>query len=156
MGKRFTLLYVDDEESNLDIFRNTFRREYNILTANSGYNALDLLQTEHVDLILTDQKMPEMDGVDFLKLTLDKYPNLNRILITGYTDFTALKNAVNEAKIFQFIQKPWTEENLKNVIENALEIYKLRHENETLTIELQKKNDQLEKINKELVDFEYG
>jgi signal transduction histidine kinase len=154
MTRKFTILYVDDEESNLNIFRNTFRREYNVLTAHSGAIALDILNNELVDLILTDQRMPDMDGVSFLKHTLLKYPDLNRILITGFTDFDALKNAVNEAQIFQYIQKPWTEEHLKTVIDSALEIYRLRFENKELTKELLDKNSLLEIANKELIDFE--
>lgn len=154
MTRKFTILYVDDEESNLNTFRNTFRREYNVLTAQSGIIALDILNNELVDLILTDQRMPDMDGVSFLKNTLLKHPDLHRILITGYTDFDALKNAVNEAQIFQYIQKPWTEDHLKAVIESALEIHRLRHENDELTQELKIKNIQLEKANKELIDFE--
>ena len=101
MENKFTILYVDDEESNLNIFKNTFRRDYNILVALSATDGLEILKKEHVDLILTDQRMPEMDGVEFLKQALSIYPDLNRILITAYSDFDALRNAINEAQIFQ-------------------------------------------------------
>jgi signal transduction histidine kinase len=153
-NNKFTILYVDDEESNLNIFRNTFRRDYNVLTAISATEGLKILKESKVDLILTDQRMPEMDGVSFLKQTIDQFPELNRILITGYTDFDALKLAINDAKIFQYIQKPWREEQLRNVIDQALEIYVLRQENEKLNLELVEKNEQLEKINKDLLEFD--
>ncbi|HON18507.1 MAG TPA: hybrid sensor histidine kinase/response regulator [Salinivirgaceae bacterium] len=153
-NRKFTILYVDDEESNLHIFKNTFRRDYYILTAKSAKEGLEMLQSNNVDLILTDQRMPEMDGVTFLKETIERYPKLNRILITGYTDFNALANAVNDAKIFQYIQKPWAESQLRKVIEKALEIYQLREENETLTAELISKNQQLEKLNQELLELD--
>jgi DNA-binding NtrC family response regulator len=78
-----------------------------------------------------------MDGVSFLKQTINSFPELNRILITGYTDFDALRTAVNEAKIFQYIQKPWKEDQLKNIIDKALELYQLRRENQSLTDQLQ-------------------
>jgi len=153
-NRKFTILYVDDEESNLNIFRNTFRREYNVLTASSGKDGLDLLQQSNVDLILTDQRMPDMDGVSFLKQTINQFPELNRILITGYTDFDALKTAINDAKIFQYIQKPWREEQLRNIIDKALEVYTLRQENETLNQQLLDKNIELENINKELLKID--
>lgn len=151
---KYTILYVDDEESNLNIFKNTFRRDYNVLVANSAQTGLELLKTEKVDLILTDQRMPEIDGVTFLKQTINQFPNLNRILITGYTDFDALCNAVNDAKIFQYIQKPWVEGQLRNVIEKALEVYLLRQENESLTAELIVKNEELKKLNADLIELD--
>ncbi|MFP4557641.1 MAG: response regulator [Bacteroidales bacterium] len=153
-NKKFTVLYVDDEVSNLNIFRNTFRREYNVLTASSAAEGLNILRDKNVDLILTDQRMPEMDGVSFLKETIGQFPELNRILITGYTDFDALKSAINEAKIFQYIQKPWREEQLRNIINKALEIYVLRQENEDLNNQLKEKNQQLEAINEDLLEFD--
>ena len=152
--RKYTVLYVDDEESNLHIFRNTFRREYKVLTASSAKQGLELLQQENVDLILTDQRMPDMDGVTFLKQTISQFPELNRILITGYTDFDALKTAINDAKIFQYIQKPWREEQLRNIIDKALEVYTLRQENETLNNQLFDKNKELEAINKELLELD--
>ncbi|MFO8022543.1 MAG: HAMP domain-containing sensor histidine kinase, partial [Perlabentimonas sp.] len=83
-----------------------------------------------------------------------QFPELNRILITGYTDFDALKTAINEAKIFQYIQKPWREEQLRSIIDKALEIYVLRQENESLNQQLVEKNQQLEIINKDLLEFD--
>lgn len=154
MENKYTVLYVDDEETNLNIFRNTFRREYHVLTASSAQEGLGILQTEKVDLILTDQRMPDMDGVSFLKQTIDRFPQLNRILITGYTDFDALKTAINDAKIFQYIQKPWREEQLRNIIDKALEVYTLRKENDMLNQQLVQKNEELLKINKELLEID--
>jgi signal transduction histidine kinase len=152
--KKFTILYVDDEESNLNIFRNTFRREYNVLTASSAIDGLEILKNQSIDLILTDQRMPDMDGISFLKQTIQQFPGLNRILITGYTDFDALKSAINEARIFQYIQKPWREEQLRSIIDQALEIYVLRQENESLNNQLIDKNKELERINYDLLEFD--
>jgi PAS domain S-box-containing protein len=128
MTRKFAILYVDDEESNLRIFQKTFRREYDVLTANSAEAGLEILEKEKIDLILSDQKMPQMSGVEFFKVIVVKYPHINRILITGYTDFDALKDAINEAKIFQYVQKPWVESDLKYIIENALKVYRLELE----------------------------
>ncbi|MBN2262916.1 MAG: response regulator [Prolixibacteraceae bacterium] len=147
---KYTILYVDDEESNLRIFKNTFRRDYNILTATSGVEGLKLLDNEHVDLILTDQRMPGMTGVDFLKKAIHKYPELNRILVTAYSDYDILRHAVNELKIFQYVEKPWKQDDIKVTIDSALEIHRLRIENQRLTSTLMQNNNELKRINEEL------
>lgn len=148
--KKYTILYVDDEESNLRIFKNTFRRDYNILTALSGEEGLNLLQNQQVDLILTDQRMPGISGVDFLKKAIGKFPGLNRILVTAYTDYDVLRDAVNELNIFQYIEKPWREDDIKLTIDSALEVHRLRIENQKLTSTLIENNNELKRINEEL------
>ena len=150
--KKYTILYVDDEESNLRIFKNTFRKQYNIITATSGAEALSLLDNQKIDLILTDQRMPGMSGVDFLKIAIEKYPELNRILITAYTDYDILQQAVNELKIFQYVEKPWKEEDIKSTIDSALEIHRLKTENQKLTSSLIESNNELLRMNDELTD----
>lgn len=82
--KKFTILYVDDDESNLRIFKDTFRRKFEIFTAKSAKEGIDILDKNKIDLILSDQRMPEMSGVEFLKHSLEKHPEPNRILITGF------------------------------------------------------------------------
>ena len=154
MNRRFTILYVDDEISNLNVFKNTFRRDYNIITADSAKLGLEILERENIDLILSDQRMPEMNGVDFLKIVMKKRPEPSRILITAFTDFGALKDAVNEAKIFQYIQKPWEEEDIKQIIDSALEYYHLKQINIQLTEELKNKNIELERLNNELIELD--
>lgn len=148
--RKYTILYVDDEESNLRIFKNTFRKDYNILTATSGTEGLEVLNSQDVDLILTDQRMPGMSGIDFLKKAFSKYPELNRILVTAYSDYDVLREAVNELKIFQYVEKPWREEDIKTTIDSALEIHRLKIENQNLTSSLLVKNEELTRINKEL------
>jgi signal transduction histidine kinase len=154
MNKRFNILYVDDEVSNLNIFKNTFRRDYNVYTAVSAQEGLKILDCEKIDLILTDQRMPEMSGVEFLKNVMVKYPQPSRILITAYTDFDALKDAVNDAKIFQYIQKPWDEKETQQIINNALEIYQLKQKNDELTQKLKHNNDELNRLNNELLELD--
>jgi signal transduction histidine kinase len=152
MSKKHSILYVDDEKSNLNIFKNTFRRRYNIFTAESGFEGLEILECNDIDLILTDQRMPEMNGVEFLKKVMVRHPKPNRILITGYTDFKALKDAVNEAKIYQYIQKPWDEEDIQLIIDSALEIFKLKEKNLLLLEKLKEKNIELININEKLIE----
>jgi signal transduction histidine kinase len=148
--KKYTVLYVDDEESNLRIFKNTFRRDYNILTATSGKEGLAMLEQQDIDLILSDQRMPGMSGIDFLKQAIDKYPDLNRILVTAYTDYDILREAVNKLKIFQYVEKPWNEDDVKTTIDSALEVHRLKTENQILTSSLIENNDELKRINEEL------
>ena len=150
MSEKFSILYVDDEESNLRTFKNIFRREYEVYTAISAKEGIKILANNNIDIILSDQRMPEMTGVEFLKYSLEKHPQLNRILITGFTDFSALESAINDAKIFQYIQKPWQEKNLRTIIEDALKVYKLECENKILTEDLKTKNEELESKNIEL------
>jgi signal transduction histidine kinase len=155
MRRTYNILYVDDEVSNLRIFKNTFRRDYNIFTAESAQEGLKILEQEKIDLVLTDQRMPEMSGVEFLKNVMIKSPEPHRILITAYTDFVALKDAVNEAKIFQYIQKPWDEKEIRQIIDCSLEIYELKQRNVELTEKLKKKNEELIRLNKELMELDH-
>ena len=113
--KKYSILYVDDEESNLIIFKDTFRRKFNVFTAISAKEGIKILDNNIIDLVLSDQRMPQMTGVEFLKYTLEKHPEPNRILITGYSDFDAIENAINNARIFQYIQKPWEEKKLLDI-----------------------------------------
>lgn len=154
MNRKFNILYVDDEVSNLNVFKNTFRREYNIFTAESAQAGINTLEHEKIDLILADQRMPEMTGVEFLKKIISKYPEPNRILITAFTDFGALKDAVNEAKIFQYIQKPWDKKSIQETINSALEIYSLKQKNLELTKELKTNNKELVRLNNELLELD--
>ncbi|MBP7508861.1 MAG: response regulator [Prolixibacteraceae bacterium] len=145
-----TILYVDDEESNLRIFKNTFRKKYNVITASSALEGLKILEDQDIDLIMSDQRMPGMSGIEFLKLAFQKYPDLNRILVTAYSDYDILKDAVNEIKIFQYIEKPWNEDDIQITIDNALEIHRLQSENQKLTRNLIESNEELLKKNEEL------
>lgn len=145
-----TILYVDDEESNLRIFKNTFRKKYNVVTALSAMEGLKILENKKIDLILSDQRMPGMSGIEFLKLAFEKYPDLNRILITAYSDYDILKDAVNEIKIFQYVEKPWNEDDIQGTIDSAIKIHRLQIENHKLTKNLIDSNGELLKKNDEL------
>lgn len=152
MDKKFTILYVDDERGNLNAFKNTFRRDYRILLAESPGEGLELLENEKIDLILSDQRMPEMTGVEFLQQSLAANPDPNRILVTAYSDFEAIQNAINDANIFKFVKKPWDPQQFKGVIDHALESYDLKQQNKRLTEELKDNNQALEAANKELAE----
>lgn len=119
--QKFRLLVVDDEADILDSIRRTFRRDYEVLTANSGQAGIDLLQAERVDLIISDQRMPDVTGDAVLKFAMERQPEVIRILLTGYSDMESLVCCVNEAGIYKYITKPWEPENLRLTVVRALE-----------------------------------
>jgi response regulator RpfG family c-di-GMP phosphodiesterase len=144
--EKIKILYVDDEENNLQAFKATFRRDYKIYIAISAKEGREILKQEEIDVIVTDQRMPEETGVEFLESIIPEYPDPIRILLTGYTDIQAVIDAINKGQVYHYLTKPWEEDYLRTVIKNAFEIYQLRRENEKLTKALIKANDQLEFI----------
>ncbi len=141
---KITVLYVDDEINNLNSFKAAFRRDFDILIATSGSEGLKVLAENQVHVIITDQRMPEMTGVDFLIEVLKSYSDPIRILLTGYTDVNAVIDAVNKGHIYYYINKPWDEDQMKIVIKNAFEIFDLREKNRQLIETLTDVNEQLE------------
>lgn len=135
MEKPYNLLYVDDEKQNLLTFKASFRRDYNIFTASSGKEAIDLLRQHKIDLILSDQRMPEMTGVELFEQILPEFPDPIRMVVTGYSDIQSVINAINKGKVYHYIPKPWNAEELKLILDNALESYRLRMENRALVAE---------------------
>ncbi len=119
--EKFRLLFVDDEADILDSLKRTFRREYEVLTANSGAEGIALLKTEKVDLIISDQRMPDISGDAVLKVAMEQQPEAIRILLTGYADMESLVRCVNEAGLYKYITKPWEPENLRLTVVRALE-----------------------------------
>lgn len=141
---KITVLYVDDEENNLISFKATFRLKYKVLTAINGPTAIDLVQKNHIDIIITDQRMPEMTGVALLEEIIKINPDPMRILLTGYADMAAVVDAVNKGKIFHYLSKPWSEEELDETIQRAYEIYSERKTILETYSKLEVSNEQLE------------
>jgi signal transduction histidine kinase len=147
--KNFSILYVDDEESNLKGFKSIYFTDYTIYTAISGKEALEILSNHEVHIIITDQKMPGMTGVEFLSNTMSKYPEPIRIILTGYSDIEVLMKAINECGIFRYLTKPWNENEMNMTINQALDTYNLRKENSELIKKLTETNATLEEKVKE-------
>lgn len=143
-NERINILYVDDEQNNLMSFKASFRLKYNVFTAISGDEAIKILKENNIEIIITDQRMPNMTGVEFLEMVLQLNPDPMRILLTGYADLNAVIEAVNKGKIFHYLSKPWNEEELDMTILRAYDIYKKRKEEQELTDKLAVSNDQLE------------
>ncbi|MEB3358679.1 MAG: response regulator [Synechococcales bacterium] len=118
------LLVVDDEPDNLDLLYRTFHREFKVLRAESGPVALDILSDEpDIAVIISDQRMPSMSGTEFLSLTATQYPDIIRIILTGYTDVEDLVDAINSGKVFRYVTKPWDDSELRAVVQQAVDIH---------------------------------
>ncbi len=140
---KYKILVVDDEPINIRLLERIFNRDYQVLCAFSGKEALELLKQHDVALIITDQRMPEMNGIEFLKLAAEIRPRVIRIVISGYADVNILTEAINSGIIYRFLSKPWINEDLQQTVARALdhfEIIKRQHEleltNERLTMQL--------------------
>ena len=131
-----TILVVDDEPANLRMVERLLRKDYCVLTAGGGEEALELLKHEHVSLIVTDQRMPGMTGTDLLRESMKTSPDTVRIILTGYTDTDALIDAINTSRVYKFVSKPWDPMQLKQTIEEALNDYEKQLEQKRLIDDL--------------------
>jgi CheY-like chemotaxis protein len=124
--KKTKMLVVDDEPDNLDLLYRTFRRDFQVLKAESGMQALEILSAEgEVAVIISDQRMPEMKGTEFLSRTVPQFPDTMRIILTGFTDVEDLVEAINSGQVYKYITKPWDPNELKAVVQRAAETYEL-------------------------------
>ena len=139
----YNILYVDDEENNLNSFRAALRRDYNVFTALSGEEGMEILVKNDIHVVVTDQRMPHMTGVQFLQHIPVDQDNI-RIILTGFTDMESIIEAINTGKVYRYIKKPWDKDELKITIDNAVETVMLRRNNKKLIYELQVNNEQLE------------
>lgn len=142
--KIINILYVDDEVSNLNMFKANFRMHYNITLAKSAEEGKKVLENQEIHIIITDQRMPNETGVEFLASIVEKYPEPIRMLLTGYADIEAVIEAINKGKIYHYISKPWEDQHLRVTIDKAYEVYSLRKHNKELTQQLLTANQQLE------------
>lgn len=148
---KYTMLFVDDEINVLQSLKRVFRKEpYQILTASSGKEGLEILEKTHVDLVISDQRMPEMNGVEFMAQIKERLPNIMRIILTGYTNVNSITAAINEGNVYKFILKPWEDDQLKEAVREALEVYRLRMKNIELTEKIKKQNEDLLWLNENL------
>lgn len=124
--EKLKLMVVDDELDNLELLQRTFRRDFRVFRAEGALQALEILETEgEMAIIISDQRMPVMNGTEFLSKTVERFPDTIRILLTGYTDVEDLVEAINSGKVYKYITKPWNPENLKKVVEQAKETYRI-------------------------------
>ena len=144
----YSILYIDDEENNLTSFKSTFRRDYHIHVATSGKEGLEIMEKHNIQLVITDQRMPDMTGIEFLEKIVPLYPDCMRMILTGFSDMEAIIQAINKGNIYRYVSKPWKREDLKITIDSALEVYNLKSQNKHLIDDLKEANRTLEqKVN---------
>lgn len=125
-SEKLALMIVDDEPDNLDLLYRTFRRDFKVYQATSGFEALKLLdQLGEIAVIISDQRMPRMNGTEFLSRTVERFPDTIRIVLTGYTDVEDLVEAINSGQVFKYITKPWNPQKLQEVVIQAAETYRV-------------------------------
>ena len=146
-----TVLCVDDEQNILHSLKRLLRKEgYQLLTTKSGIEGLKILKENDVHLVITDQRMPEMSGTEFLAQVKENYPDVIRIALTGYTEVDSITASINKGHIYKFILKPWNDQNLKLEIKQCLEQYDLVQSNKRLHKKVLQQNEELKRINENL------
>ena len=146
-----TVLCVDDEENILHSLKRLLRKEgYRLLTATSGAKGLKVLKENDVHLVISDQRMPEMSGTEFLAKVKENYPDVIRIVLTGYTEVDSITASINKGHIYKFILKPWNDQNLKLEIKQGLEQYELMQSNRRLNQKVLQQNEELKTVNENL------
>ncbi len=124
--EKLRLMVVDDEPDNLDLLYRTFRRDFQVYKASDAVTALSILDKQgEMAVIISDQRMPEMNGTEFLRHTVDRFPDTIRILLTGFTDVEDLVDAINSGQVFKYITKPWKPDRLKEIVDQAAETYRV-------------------------------
>lgn len=146
MATRHKILLVDDEEANVRLLKRVLSDEYDTVEALSGQEGLNMLVEHDISLIITDQRMPGMTGVQLLKESLAVRPEAMRILLTGYTDVQALIDAINSGHVYKYVPKPWDRDELKVTVKRAIETYELKQRNNQLVVDLTGALSQLEEV----------
>jgi two-component system, NtrC family, response regulator HupR/HoxA len=141
--KKYELLLIDDEPANLQKLQRTFVDQYHVHLAQTGEEALQILKLHPIDAVITDQKMPNMTGIEFLDAARKEHPDLIRIILTGYAEVNDLIAAINASKVHKYITKPWAPDDLRLAVREALEKRELQRENDRLAAELQAANERL-------------
>lgn len=143
-----TVLFVDDEQSILNSLKRLMRKEgFNILTASSGKEGLDLLEKQEAHLVVSDQRMPSMTGTEFLIRVKQMWPDSVRVILSGYADLDSILQAINEGHVYRFLTKPWNDDQIKTDIHQCLDEYELRRQHKDMVAFIEQQNISLTKIN---------
>src|SRR5437762_8931157 len=151
-ARRHTILVVDDEPDVVQSVKDLLRLDYNVLGTTKAEEAVKLMQEHEVNVVMTDQRMPEMTGVELLTRIKGPYPEATRLLFTGYADIRAVIEAINQGNVYRYITKPWDPDELQTIISEACDRYDLIIERQRLVRELQRKNDELLRSNSKLAE----
>lgn len=141
-----SVLYVDDEISNITVFVAAFRRYYKVHTANSAEEGIAVLKTHPIQLILTDQRMPNTSGIQFLETVMSEYPDSIRMILTGYADMDEIIEAINKGIIYRYITKPWEERELRATLDSAVKAFHTEKSNRERIKELERQLLEQERV----------
>jgi len=142
--KKISVLYLDDEAENLHAFKANFRREFNVYTANSMEEAMAVINSTEINVVLSDQKMPKVTGIAFFQTLCQTHPNIIRVLLTGCSDLNTIVEAVNKGQIFRYLYKPMDANEIRKTIRFAYEAYLDQMESEYQVLHLLETNEKLE------------
>jgi response regulator RpfG family c-di-GMP phosphodiesterase len=142
----YKILVVDDEPANLRLLERLFRRDYQCLTASSGMEALQLLSQHDIALLITDQRMPHMTGIELLQQAADLRPHMVRMILTGYTDMGTLVEAINCGQVYKYVTKPWNNQELQLTVSRALEHYEMNRARHDLALANRRLTARLEEM----------
>ncbi len=148
--RKHCLLVVDDEPDLVHSVQDLLRFEYRVLGAHRAAEGLQIMEREKVHVVMSDQRMPEMTGVEFLRNLRETYPDTVRLLFTAYADIGAVSDAINQGSVYRYISKPWEPQDLRSTLRQAVEYYDLMEERKQLLNEVQESNRRLEAANQEL------
>ena len=151
--EKFPIIYVDDEEHNLTSFAATFRKEYKIHTATNGNDAIEIMRENDIKLVITDQRMPEMTGIQLLEKLSPEFPDSIRMILTGFSDIEVIIEAINSGRVFRYITKPWDENELRMTLENARQLFELQSRNRSLMAELKQKVEEQDQTLKLFIKY---
>lgn len=147
---KLNLLLLDDEQDIINSLKRVLRKDFDIVTFNDGRSALEYLAENPIDIIISDMRMPVMDGAEFFTRSREYHPNAIRILLTGYSDMETTIKAINDGGIYTYIGKPWENQELKLLLDKASEHYLLKKETRELNVKLGDANEQLSEFNHSL------
>ena len=149
-----TVLYVDDLPVNLTLFEATFRNDFDLILTEYPKEVLNILEEKEVQVLVSDQRMPEITGIELLEIVAEKFPDIRRYLLTAFTDSETVIEAVNKGRIHGYIKKPMQPDEIRQSIKGSLEVYYLRQKNKEMMEELENMNKELENVNKELLNMD--
>ena len=143
--EKVNILYVDDEDVNLLLFKHALKKEYEFILTDSPLEVLPILEENEIKILITDQRMPDMTGLQLIKEVNKKYPDIICVILTAFVDAEIILAAINKGEVYRYVTKPWRKEEMKSIIKNAIRTYDLKAENKKLIDELVNTNIELER-----------